>query len=139
MVNMLTPALAFPFLMNRHLTVLHRCLGPREPALLLAACVLAERPRSRFSFASLILLSRRRLIVTSEYGLCRNLRLYLNVDLRQLSDVAWSADPGRGGLRLAVTAVDGVREHFWIKLGSAERIGRIDALLRDLFDRTNGR
>ena len=117
----------------RHLPVLRRCLGPRDRALLLAPCARSQRPLGRRGLGSILLLTRHRLVVTSESRMLRRLRLHLNADLNQLSQVAWTPEPEHGGVQLAATAVDGVREHFWIKVGPVERVWRLDALLREAF------
>ena len=75
----------------------------------------------------MLMLTRRRLVVTEQRGLLRRLRLHLNCELRQLVDVTWVAEPG--GIRLAATAVDGVREHFWVDASSADLV----RVLRQVF------
>lgn len=117
----------------RHLPVLRRCLGPRDRALFLAPCSRSDHPLGRRGSGDLLLLTRHRLVVTSESRMLHRLRLHLNADLSQLTEVAWTPEPERGGVQLAATAVDGIREHFWIKLGGAERVWRLDALLREAF------
>ncbi len=118
--------------MGRHLPILRRCLGQRDTPVLLARCGRPgqTRPRGRHQ---VLLLTRRRLIVTSESRLLRRLRLHLNCELRHLADVTWSPEPALGGVRLAATAVDGVREHFWVDAGNAARVHRVDGVLRQLF------
>lgn len=120
-----------PVTFSRHLPVLRQCVGSRETPLILACCARTER-RHRPPH-SLLLLTRSRLVITTERGLLHRLRLHLNLDLNQLADVAWSAEPERCGLQFAATAVDGVREHFWIRLSAADRVWWLDALLRDAF------
>lgn len=119
--------------LNRHLPILRPCLGPRDQALVVAACARSAHPTTGGDAGHLLLLTRYRLVVTSERRLLRRLRLHLNADLSQLAEVAWTAEPTHGGVQLAATAVDGVREHFWIKLGDADRVWRLDALLRMAF------
>jgi hypothetical protein len=117
----------------RHLPVLRRCLGPQDRALVLAACAQSERPAGRGGLGNLLLLTRHRLVVTSESRLLRRLRLHLNVGLSELAEVAWTPEPSHGGVQLAATAIDGVREHFWIRVGAPDRVWRLDALLREAF------
>lgn len=119
--------------LQRHLPVLRQCLGPRDTALIVTACARSERPRPRGRLRDILLLSRYRLVVTCENRLTHRLRLHLNADFGQLAEVAWTAEPERGGVQFAATAVDGVREHLWIRLGSAERVWWLDAMLRDAF------
>ena len=117
----------------RHLPVLRPCLGPQDMALVLAACARSERPKGRRGLSSLLLLTRHRLVVTSESRLLRRLRLHLNMDLSQLAEVAWTPEPNHGGVQFAATIVDGVREHLWIRIGAPDLVWRVDALLRDAF------
>jgi hypothetical protein len=68
-----------------------------------------------------------------ESRLLRRLHLHLNTDLNQLSAVTWTPVPERYGIQLAATAIDGVREHLWIRVGLADRVWKLDALLRQSF------
>ena len=120
---------------SRHLPIFRRCVGQRDTPVLVARCSSAD-PRSRAlgrRRRDMLLLTRHRLVVTAECGLLRRLRLYLNCDLRDLGDVTWIPEPARGGIRLAATAVDGVRERFWLDAGSPDRVRHLDAVLRQLF------
>ncbi|MBT8224941.1 MAG: hypothetical protein HKP61_11515 [Dactylosporangium sp.] len=117
----------------RHLPILRPCLGPRDSALLLAPCARSGRPGRRTGLRNLLLLTRFRLVITSESRLLRRLRLHLNADLNQLAEVAWTPEPEQGAVQLAATAIDGVREHLWIKVGAIDRVWRLDSLLRDAF------
>jgi hypothetical protein len=118
--------------LSRHLPVLDRCVGPRDRALVLASCARDGR-RSGGGLGNLILLTRYRLVVTSESRLLRRLRLHLNVGLCQLTEVAWTPEPAERGVALSATAVDGVREHLWIRVGAQDLVWRLDALLREAF------
>jgi hypothetical protein len=80
----------------------------------------------------MLMLTRRRLVVTAKSRLTRRLRLHLNLELHHLSDVTWTPEPAQGGVHLAVTAIDGVREHFWI---DADDVTRVDELLDNVFRR----
>src|SRR5205823_8711175 len=107
---------------TRHIPILRRCLGQRDTAVLVARCTSADprpsRVLGRRHRRDMLMLTRRRLVVTEERGLLRRLRLYLNCELRHLGDVTWTPEPALGGIRLAATAVDGVREHFWVDAGT---------------------
>jgi hypothetical protein len=72
-----------------------------------------------------LMLTRRRLVVTAKTRLTRRLRLHLHFELHQLADVTWTPEPGLGGAALAVTAIDVVREHFWIETADAAAVDRI--------------
>lgn len=119
--------------LHRHLPILRRCVGSRERPLIVASCARSDQADQPGRFRNLLLLTKHRLVVTSELGLFRRLRLHLNVGLNQLLDVTWCPEPERCGLRLRATAVDGAREWFWIKLGTNERVEWLDEVLRDAF------
>ena len=117
---------------GRHMPILRRCIGQRETPVLLARCGRPEQatPRGRHQ---VLMLTKRRLVVTAESRLFRRLRLHLNCELRHLADVTWTPEPALGGIRLAATAVDGVREHFWVDAGDAARVHRMAGMFGQLF------
>jgi hypothetical protein len=100
---------------------------------LVAPCVRSNRRAGRGTPSSLIMITKHRLVVTAETPVLRRLRLYLNAELHHLADVTWTAEPDRAALQFAATAVDGIREHFWIRLADADDAVRLDGLLRELF------
>jgi hypothetical protein len=117
---------------SRHMPILRRCVGPRDTTVLVARC--SRRHHALGGGRShLLLLTRRRLVVTAESRLLRRMRLHLNSALNHLADVTWTAEPTLGGIHLSATAIDGVREHFWIKVDEADQIGRLDDLLHEVF------
>jgi hypothetical protein len=71
------------------------------------------------------MLTRYRLVVTAKSRLTRRVRLHLSLDLDHLGDVTWTPEPTLGGVRLDVTAVDGIREHFWIESPDVARVGEL--------------
>jgi hypothetical protein len=121
---------------SRHLPVFRQCVEPEDAAVLVSRCLRPDRPlRGEF----VLLLTQRRLVVTQETRLLHRLRLHLNADLRHLHNVSWSADPRLSAVELAATAVDGVRERFWIKTGHPSQVWHLDALLSHAFrPRTQG-
>ncbi|MBN1174521.1 MAG: hypothetical protein JXA67_20300 [Micromonosporaceae bacterium] len=80
-----------------------------------------------------MLFTKCRLIVTSESRLLRQRKLHLNVEINQLAEVAWTPDPEHGGIQLNATAMDGVREHLWIRLSTVDRVWKLDRLLCESF------
>lgn len=115
---------------SRHIPVLRRCVEPDDGAVLVARCLRPDRPlQGEF----LLVLTNRRLVVTQESRMLRRLRLHLNTDLRHLNNVTWSPDPRLAAVELAATAVDGVRERFWIRVGHPKRVWHVDALLSYVF------
>src|SRR3712207_6486930 len=99
---------------SRHMPIFRRCVSPDDTTALVARCLRPDQPmRGEF----LLLLTSRRLVVTQETRVLRRLRLHLNTELRHLHNVSWNPDPRMSAVELAATAVDGVRERFWIRTG----------------------
>jgi hypothetical protein len=117
-------------LVSRHLPVLRRCVEADDTAVLVARCL---RPDRSLHGDFLLLLTCRRLVVTQESRVLRRLRLHLNTELRHLCNVTWTADPNLPGVELAATAVDGVRERFWIRTRRPKQVSRYDLLLGRAF------
>lgn len=115
---------------SRHLPVLRRCVAPDDATALVARCVRPDRP---LCGDFLLALTYRRLVVTQETRLLRRLRLHLNTELRHLHNVSWNPDPRLSAVELAATAVDGVRERFWIRAGHPGQVWHVDALLSHVF------
>jgi hypothetical protein len=88
----------------------------------------ASRPDDRTTY--MLLLTARRLVVTGETRILRRQRLHLNTDPRHLADVLWTPEPTLGAVALSATAVDGVREHFWIRTTDVPAVA---AALSDVF------
>jgi len=118
---------------NRHANVLRRCAGGRDSVTLVARCFRSNQPLGRGRPGNLLMLTQHRLIVTTESPILRRLRLYLNAGLHQLADVTWTAELERDAVQLALTAVDGVREHFWIRMASQDQVWRLDDALSTAF------
>jgi hypothetical protein len=115
---------------SRHMPVLRRCIEPADATVLTARCLRPDRPlQGEF----LLVLTYRRLVVTQETRMLRRLRLHLNAELRHLNNVTWTPDTRLGAVELAATAVDGVRERFWIRVGGPHRVWHVDALLSHVF------
>ncbi|WP_432833732.1 hypothetical protein [Dactylosporangium sp. CA-092794] len=111
----------------RHVPVLRSCAGNRDAVAVVARCT------TRSGRRNVLMLTRSRLVVTCESGLLRRVGLHLNADLHQLADVTWTPEPGRAGLQLGLTAIDGVRENLWVRPGSAAEMWRLDEALRQAF------
>jgi hypothetical protein len=115
---------------SRHLPVFRRCVAPDDPAALVARCM---RPDQPLHGEFLLLLTYRRLVVIRQTRLLRRLRLHLNTELRHLHNVSWNPDPRLSAIELAATAMDGVRERFWIRVGHPTQVTHLDALLGHVF------
>ena len=112
---------------SRHVQVLRHCAGDRDSVAVIARCTTQAHRRNVF------MLTRHRLVVTSESPLLRRVRLHLNADLHQLADVTWTPEPARTGIQLGLTAIDGVRENLWVRLGSTAETWRLDEALKQAF------
>ncbi|WP_198348045.1 hypothetical protein [Plantactinospora sp. KBS50] len=116
---------------SRHMPVLRRCVEPGDTTVLVTRCTRPERAGQAPGY--LMLLTERRLVVTSETRLTRRLRLHLNAELRHLDHVTWNPDPRLGIVEFAATAVDGIRERFQIRTSRPAQVWRLDALLSHAF------
>lgn len=115
---------------SRHVPILRRCVEPDESVVLVARCV---RPDSRISGDFLLMLTQRRLVVIRETFPLHRLRLHLNANLRHLSNVAWNTDARQTACEVALTAVDGVRERFSLRLADAAALEHVESLLDGVF------
>jgi hypothetical protein len=125
------------FVADRHMTVLRHCVQRDEPAVLLTRCVRPDRPMAG---EFLMMLTPRRLVVTQRTRLLQRMRLHLNLELRHLSNVTVGADERQAALEIGVTAVDGVRERFLVRLPSPEQVHAMAEACRSVFSgRGDGR
>ncbi|MEU4691938.1 hypothetical protein [Actinoplanes sp. NPDC023714] len=113
---------------NRHMTIFRSCVDQDDAAVLVARCA---KSGLLFSGGSYLMLTQRRLVVIQEMRPLHRQRLHLNANLRHLSNVSWQLS--RSGIELALTAVDGVRESFRLRLGDAATVWRVEELLRQAF------
>jgi hypothetical protein len=118
------------FVADRHMAVLRHCVERDESAVLLAKCVCPDRPMAG---EFLMLLTRRRLVITQRTRVLQRMRLHLNAELRHLSNVTVGADERQATLEIGVTAVDGVRERFTVRLPSPEEVQPMADACRDAF------
>ena len=109
-----------PVTAERHLAVLRHCVPPTDEPLLVARCL-----RSGSRGFHLLVVTPRRVVVTAESRFLRRLRLHLNADPRHLSDVLWTPEPALRAVQLSATAIDGVREHFWLHTVRPQRAGEL--------------
>jgi hypothetical protein len=115
---------------GRHMPVLRQCVEPDDSTVLMTRCT---RPDQPMAGEFLLLLTRRRLVVTQRSRMLHRLRLHLNTNLSHLSNVTWSADERQSALEVGVTAIDGVRERFVIKLAGMEQVWQVEALFKTVF------
>ncbi|UWP82858.1 hypothetical protein [Dactylosporangium fulvum] len=112
---------------TRHARVLRGCAGDRDEVAVVARCQSRQHRRNVF------MLTRNRLVVTGESAVLRRVSLHLNAELHQLADVTWTPEPSRTGVQLGLTAIDGVRENFWVRLAGAAEMWRLDEALKQAF------
>jgi hypothetical protein len=117
-------------MVSRHMPAIRRCVEPDDATVFINRCLRPERP---LHGEHLLLLTQRRLVVTNETRFLHRIRLYLNADVRDLTNVDWTPDLRMAAVELAVTVADGIRERFWIKLGTTSRVWHLDALLSHVF------
>lgn len=115
---------------TRHMHVMRRCVEPDDGAVLVTRCTRPDQPLGR---EYLMLLTYRRMVVTQESRVLRQLRLHLNTELRHLGNVVWHPDQRLSTVEFAATAIDGVRERFLIKVAHPKHVWHLDALLTHVF------
>ena len=115
---------------SRHIPVFRRCVEPNDATVLVTRAHRPDRPLGR---EFLLLLTYKRLVITQESKVLRRLRLHLNTEIRHLSNITWHPDPRLASIELAATAIDGIRERFWIHAGHPNQVWHLDALFSHIF------
>jgi hypothetical protein len=115
----------------RHLPVFVQCVEATDPIMLITRCV---RPDEPMAGEFVLFLTRHQLVVTQQSRVLRRLRLHLNANLCHLSNVLWSPDDQQSALEVGVTAIDGVRERFRIKLTGPAQVSEVEAVFQTVFD-----
>jgi hypothetical protein len=115
---------------SRQIPLLRRCVGLDQTVLLLARCGLPDRP---LSGDHIMLLTKTRMIVTSESRILHRPRAHLDAAVTTLRNVVWTADPLLTSMELAATAPDGVRERFIVKVRKPGTIWHLEAALGYVF------
>jgi hypothetical protein len=115
---------------TRHLRIFRRCVEHDDAVVLVTRAHHTDHPHGP---EFILLLTARRLVVTQESRVLHKLRLHLNAELRHLANVTWHPDPRLSAIELAATAIDGIRERFWIRAGRPRQMWHLDALFTHLF------
>ncbi|MEV0805532.1 hypothetical protein [Micromonospora sp. NPDC050200] len=115
---------------SRHMPIFRQCVGSGDATILVARC---GRPDRSVAGEYLLLLTHRRMVVTQQTRVLHRLRLHLNTELRELSNVTWSPDPRSQSVELAATAIDGVRERFVVHTQHPKQVWQLDTLLNHAF------
>ncbi|WP_244615920.1 hypothetical protein [Stackebrandtia albiflava] len=117
--------------LSRHVPSFRRSVPADDEVVMLAHCL---RPDGHLSGDHLLLLTRRRLVVTKQSRVLNRVRIDVDAGLAELVDVRWTADPSLPGVELAFTAGD-VRHRFWMDARHGKQVWRVDALLARMFHR----
>jgi hypothetical protein len=80
-----------------------------------------------------MLLTRERLVVTTETRMLHRPRLHLDAAVSELRNVVWSADARLTSVELTVTAPDGLRERFLIKVRKPGSVWHLEAAFGYVF------
>lgn len=115
---------------SRHMPVFRRCVEPNDATVFVTR---AHRPDRPLGQEFLLLLTSKRLVITQESKVLRRLRLHLNTEIRHLANITWHPDPRLAAIELAATAIDGIRERFWIHAGHPKQVWHLDALFSHIF------
>jgi hypothetical protein len=114
----------------RHLPIFRRTVGAGQTVLLVARCGRLDQPSAA---DHLIVITRDRVVITSESRSLHRARLHLNAAVAALMNVRWQPDAGLTAVEFAATALDGVRERFLIEAPDAAGVSHIDAVLGYVF------
>lgn len=117
--------------LSRHVPSMRISSRDDDHVMLLARCL---RPDGRMMGDHLMLLTKRRMVVTKQSRVLGRVRIDMDVPLEALEDVRWSADPALPGVELAFTAED-IQHRFWIDTAHSKQVWRMDALLAKMFRR----
>jgi len=112
----------------RHVPVLRRLVGAGQSVLLVARCGPLDQPNRS---DHLMVVTRDRVVITSESRSLRRARVHLNAAVAALLNVRWRADTET--VEFAATAIDGVRERFLIEAPDSAAVSRVDAVLGYVF------
>jgi hypothetical protein len=115
---------------SRQIPVFRRCAGPGQTVLLVTRASRLDRP---LSGDHLMLLTRERLVVTSESRLLHRPHVHLDAAVADLRNVVWTADPRLTSIELSATAPDGFRERFLIKARTPGAVWHLEAALGYVF------
>src|ERR1044072_430636 len=115
---------------SHHAPVFRRCVEPNDATVLVTRAHRPDRPLGR---EFLLLLTHKRLVITQESKVLRRLKLHLNTEIRHLANITWHPAPRLAAIELAATAIDGIRERFWIHAGHPKQVWHLDALFSHIF------
>jgi len=115
---------------KRHLPVFRRWAEPDQTVLLLVRCALLDR---ELSFDHLMMLTRERMVVTSETDLLHRARPHLDTAVADLVHPRWEPDRAGTSIEFTATASDGVHERFLIAPRHQDTLWHLDATFGYVF------
>ncbi|HEY7174286.1 MAG TPA: hypothetical protein VH442_05160 [Micromonosporaceae bacterium] len=114
--------------LGRHVPIFRRVVGAGQAVLLVARCGRLDQPNHK---DHLMVITRDRVVITSESRSLRRARVHLNAAVAALLNVRWQADTA--SVEFAATAIDGVRERFLIEAPTPAVVSHVDAVLGYVF------
>ncbi|GIG63743.1 hypothetical protein [Phytomonospora endophytica] len=117
--------------LSRHVPSLRRNLRSDDEVLMLTPCL---RAGGGFPGEFLLLLSKRRLVMTRQSKLLNRIRLSVDAPIAELSDVKWTTEPSTPGIEVAFTYAE-ERHRFWISAQHSRHAWRLEAALARTFRR----
>lgn len=117
--------------LSRHVPSLRRNLRSDDEVVVLTPCL---RAGGGFPGEFLLLLSKRRLVMTRQSKLLNRVRLSVDAPLSEISDVHWSTEPSMPGIEVAFTYAE-ERHRFWINAQHSRHAWRLEAALARTFRR----
>lgn len=106
---------------SRHVPLFRRAVGRHDTTLIVAPCT---EPHRFIRGDLVLLLTRRRLVITRQTRPLHRVRGYVSAELAHLSEVDWEPKPRIGMVDFRFTA-DGRAHHTWVR---APQPGRLDEL-----------
>jgi len=109
---------------QRHLPIFRRQVDHDQTVLMLVRCARYDRP---LRADHLMMLTRERLVVTSETPRLHRARPHLDAAVADLDHARWQPDPAGTSIEFAATVPDGVRERFLIPARRQDTLWHLDA------------
>jgi hypothetical protein len=113
----------------RHMATFRRHIERDDSVVLVTQCY---RPEISFGSNYLLLLTKRRLIVTRQSRLSGKVWLHFSTPLADLKDVVWRTNNRQSAVEFAATTGDS-RHRFFIGRGRSRQLWRVDAQFDRLF------